>query len=164
MISMGDKLQAHYSKIGDAVSLERQQRSDEEIAKARDLPIAVFDYIFGGGYKENTRVQFHRDGSPDTIRAKILVLHDGAVGRHIKSIPGNQINVEMESVSSKIQAFAAKRQLNPNQLLSNFSMDKQNHILDDLAPNGARYIAPTNDRENAGGLEKVDSITITDSS
>lgn len=121
--------------------------------------IGTYNYTYGAGDQPNRQIQFSRTGAgAGTIQAQVFVLNAGVVGNITSTVPGNQIDVEMESTSTKANALALGRALNPNQQLSNLTVLQQNALIGAL---GARRIEVSNE---LGGLELVESLTIFDPS
>lgn len=122
--------------------------------------IGTCNYTYGASDQPNRQIQFSRTGlGAGTIQAQAFVLNAGIVGNYISTIPGGQISVEMESTSTKANALALGRALNPSQFLSTLTLPQQNAVIGAL---GTRRIEVTNDVGGLGGLELVTSINIFD--
>ena len=114
--------------------------------------IGTYNYTYGSSNQHNRQVQFSRtDPDPSTIQAGIFVLNEGVVGSHKSTIPGYQIDVEMQSTSEKMQAMVAARETFttpisvPNQKLSELSIEGQDILIRSLKPNGTKCLEVVND-------------------
>ena len=124
--------------------------------------IGTYNYTYGAGDQPNRQIQFSRTGpGAGTIQAQVFVLNSGVVGNNTSTIPGGQISVEMESTSTKTNALALGRSLNPSQLLSALTLGQQDGVIGAL---DTRRIEVTNNVGGLGGLELVTSLNIFDPS
>ena len=130
--------------------------------------IGTYNYTYGDVDQPNRQIQFSRtDLEAGTIQAQVFVLNAGVVGNITSTVPGNQIDVEMQSTSQKANAMMLARQTNtdfapiPDQKLSNLTVFQQNALIGSL---GTRHISVSNAPGRPGGLELVTSLTISDPS
>jgi hypothetical protein len=103
------------------------------MAAALLATIGTYDYKHGGD-QNNRRIQFSRTGvGANTIQARVFDLANNVIGNLVATIPGNSINVEMESTTSKLHAKILGRDLVPDQLLSALSTAQQVGLMGSLA-------------------------------
>lgn len=126
--------------------------------------IGTHNYTYGAGNQPNRQIQFSRTGvEPATIQAQVFVLAGGLIGTQTSTVPGTQINVEMEGTTQKMQrmmqARAQFQDFNPlpDQLLSNLTLAQQNGIMQSLAN---RSVEVANVPGVPGGQETVSSLKI----
>lgn len=123
--------------------------------------IGTYNYTYGAGAQQNRQIQFSRTGAgANTIQAQVFVLNQGGgVGVPTSTVPGNQISVEMESTTTKANAFAIGRALNPDVLLTNLTTVQQDAIIQSF-PN--RKVEVVRGHGVPGGNEVVQRLNIYD--
>ena len=123
------------------------------------IVIGICNYTYEAGSEPNRQIQFARSGT--TLLTKIYVLKAGKAGECVSSLSAEQVSVEMESTTTKANAIATGRVLQPDKLLSEFSLYAQSALISALK---SRSIAVSNDPSDQGGLETVTRLTIFDPS
>jgi hypothetical protein len=121
--------------------------------------IASRNYTYGAGSTHNRQIQFSKTLS-GAFQAKVYVLQaGGALGALTSTVSGDNISVEVESTSTKLIAFRARRTLAPNLLLSKLTETQQKALMSSLASRGIEVM---NGIGKPGGLEVVQRLNIFD--
>lgn len=123
-------------------------------------------YYYGAGTEPNRRVEFYRP-DPSSLEARVDALRNGQWIQTSVLKPG-EIEVELATVEMRIEQVkeryiekSKKEYESPR--MSEYTVDKQDEILNNLEPNGPYRLEIENAPGGPEGLEKVVSIQIFNS-
>jgi hypothetical protein len=126
--------------------------------------VGEYQYFYGAGCKPNRKIEFVRDGSDKSVHAVVYARSEGK-DKLISDVPSDHINVEMMSLSEKIEAIKAQRlgidvERKPDKTMSELSVEEQDRIIEGLKPEGPWKIAVTNSIGKDPKFENVVYINI----
>lgn len=104
--------------------------------------LSTYDYVYGSGSTPNRRITFVRSNPNEPLVAEVTNLLSKSI---ITRIPAKEIRVEVESTSTKVEAFIAGRYIKPDQRLSSLSISEQNSLLETVNRGGPRKVEVTDD-------------------
>lgn len=118
------------------------------------MTIATYGYTYGAGNQPNRHVVFYTT-PVGNIQADVYNLNHGIGSTPISTIFGDQISVEMESLSQKLENVSKARALGqsysdyerPHCVLGDLAHHRQVKILKQLKPNGLKILEMTGDVE-----------------
>lgn len=128
------------------------------------MSLGRYEYMYGAGSKPNRRIEFFHDTKNPSIRAVVQACNSGQ-WQTISELGGEDINVEMNSVSEKIKYLLDKKSgftstLKPDQTLEKCPPSLQEKILSSLEPDGPWRIEVMNGFGDDPKFEKVIALTL----